>query len=54
MSFDMPPEEFREQGHGMVDWMADYLRDIREHNEIDALRIWFRDWLPGVLEDCHR
>jgi aromatic-L-amino-acid/L-tryptophan decarboxylase len=30
MNFDMSPEEFREQGHRMVDWMADYLRDIRE------------------------
>lgn len=26
----MSPEEFREQGHLMVDWMADYLRDVRE------------------------
>lgn len=25
---DMPPEEFRAHAHRMVDWMADYLRDV--------------------------
>lgn len=31
MSFDMPPDEFREQAHQVVDWIADYLRDIRDY-----------------------
>ncbi len=27
-SGDMPSEEFRKKGHELVDWMADYLRDV--------------------------
>ncbi len=27
---DMPVEEFREFGHKMIDWIADYLKDIEE------------------------
>jgi len=27
---DMPPEEFRRAGHEVIDWITDYLRDIRE------------------------
>src|SRR3984957_16076427 len=27
----MSPDEFRAAGHQVVDWMADYLRDVREY-----------------------
>ena len=27
----MTPEEFRKAGHEVVDWIADYLRDVREY-----------------------
>ena len=27
----MSPEEFRAQAHQVVDWMADYLRDLRDY-----------------------
>jgi aromatic-L-amino-acid/L-tryptophan decarboxylase len=29
-NFDMHPDEFRAQAHRVVDWIADYLRDIRD------------------------
>jgi hypothetical protein len=29
MASSMSPEEFRSAAHQVVDWMADYLRDIR-------------------------
>ena len=29
--FDMNADEFRALGHQVVDWMADYLRDVRKH-----------------------
>lgn len=29
--FDMSPEEFRKSAHEVVDWIADYLRDVREY-----------------------
>ena len=28
---DMPVEEFRKNGHELIDWLADYLRDIDEY-----------------------
>lgn len=28
---DMPPEEFRQFGHQLIDWIADYLRDVGQH-----------------------
>jgi aromatic-L-amino-acid decarboxylase len=28
---DMPVEEFRKNGHELIDWMADYLRDVDEY-----------------------
>jgi aromatic-L-amino-acid/L-tryptophan decarboxylase len=28
---DMPPEEFRRHAHAVVDWIADYLRDVGEY-----------------------
>lgn len=28
---DMPAEEFRQFGHQLIDWVADYLRDIGQH-----------------------
>jgi aromatic-L-amino-acid decarboxylase len=28
---DMPAEEFRQYGHQMIDWVADYLRDIDQY-----------------------
>jgi hypothetical protein len=30
MPFEMSPDEFRASGHQVVDWIADYLRDIRD------------------------
>jgi aromatic-L-amino-acid/L-tryptophan decarboxylase len=34
----MAPEEFRRYGHEVVDWIADYLRDIREFPVLPDLR----------------
>lgn len=31
MNRDMSPDEFREHAHKAVDWIADYLRDIRQY-----------------------
>ena len=28
---DMPTEEFRKSGHQLVDWIADYLKDIEKY-----------------------
>lgn len=42
MSFDMPPEEFRRAGHEVVDWIADYLANIREYPVLPACK-------PGEL-----
>jgi aromatic-L-amino-acid/L-tryptophan decarboxylase len=44
MSFDMSPEEFRRAGHEVVDWIADYLANIREYPVLP-----FRQ--PGDLVD---
>lgn len=30
-SGDMPPEEFRRLGHQLIDWIADYLKDIEKY-----------------------
>ena len=27
----MPPDEFRRRAHEVVDWIADYLRDVEQH-----------------------
>ena len=40
----MSPEEFRAAAHQVVDWMADYLRDIRQYPV-------FPDVEPGALVD---
>ena len=41
---DMPPEEFRRSGHEVIDWIADYLRDIRELPVLPRVQ-------PGVIRD---
>src|SRR6185369_2553683 len=40
----MSPEEFRASGHQVVDWIADYLRDIRDLPVLPDVH-------PGVLTD---
>ena len=42
---DMDPNEFRELGHNVVDWMADYLRDIRHYPAVSRIE-------PGALIDA--
>jgi aromatic-L-amino-acid decarboxylase len=41
---DLPPEEFRALAHHIVDWMADYLRDIRHYPVVSRIE-------PGALID---
>jgi aromatic-L-amino-acid decarboxylase len=40
----MSPEEFRAEAHQVVDWMADYLRDLREYPVLPQVE-------PGALTD---
>src|SRR5579883_9360 len=40
----MSPEEFRKEAHRLVDWMADYLRDIRQYPVLPQVE-------PGALID---
>jgi aromatic-L-amino-acid decarboxylase len=40
----MSPEEFRTEAHKVVDWMADYLRDIRQYPVLPQVE-------PGALID---
>jgi aromatic-L-amino-acid decarboxylase len=40
----MSPEEFRAEAHKVVDWMADYLRDLREYPVLPQVE-------PGALTD---
>ena len=40
----MSPEEFRAEAHKVVDWMADYLRDIRKYPVLPQVQ-------PGALID---
>jgi aromatic-L-amino-acid decarboxylase len=40
----MSPEEFRAQAHQVVDWMADYLRDLRDYPVLPHVE-------PGALID---
>ena len=42
---DMPGEEFRRAAHEVVDWIADYLRDIRERPVLPSVE-------PGELIDA--
>lgn len=35
---DMPPEEFRAHAHRLVDWMADYLRDVGSYPVLPSVR----------------
>lgn len=44
MQLDMSPEEFRRAAHEVVDWMADYLRDIRDYPVLPKVE-------PGTLLD---
>ena len=41
---DMPAEEFRKAGHEIVDWIADYLANPRQHAVMSAIA-------PGDLTD---
>ncbi|HEY3743699.1 MAG TPA: pyridoxal-dependent decarboxylase [Bryobacteraceae bacterium] len=41
---DMHPEEFRELAHHAVDWIADYMRDIRHYPAVSRIE-------PGALID---
>ncbi len=41
----MSPEEFRAAAHEVVDWMADYLRDIRDYPVLAQVE-------PGALIDA--
>lgn len=41
----MSPEEFRAAGHEVVDWIADYLRDVPEYPVTPSVK-------PGALIDC--
>ena len=45
MTNDMAPEEFRRAGHEIVDWIADYLANIREYPVLTARK-------PGDLIDA--
>jgi len=40
----MSPDEFRASGHQVVDWIADYLRDIRDLPVLPDVQ-------PGALID---
>lgn len=40
----MTPEEFRKAGHAVVDWIADYLRDVREYPVTSSVK-------PGDVMD---
>src|ERR1700756_4901601 len=40
----MSPEEFRTEAHKVVDWMADYLRDVRQYPVLPQVE-------PGALID---
>jgi aromatic-L-amino-acid decarboxylase len=42
---DMPPEEFRRLAHEVVDWMADYLRDVEDLPVFPNVR-------PGFLREA--
>ena len=44
MPSEMSPEEFRAAGHQVVDWIADYLRDIRNLPVVPDVQ-------PGALID---
>ena len=41
----MSPDEFRASGHQVVDWIADYLRDIRDLPVLPGVQ-------PGALTDA--
>ena len=43
--FDLPPDEFRALGHHVVDWIADYLRDVRHYPVVSRIE-------PGDLIDA--
>jgi aromatic-L-amino-acid/L-tryptophan decarboxylase len=34
---DMPTEEFRKNGHQLVDWLADYLKDIEKYSPLSQV-----------------
>ena len=42
---DMPAEEFRQYGHQMVDWIADFLENIDDTRVTPAVQ-------PGFLRDA--
>jgi len=44
-SFHMSPEEFRQRGHEMVDWVADYLANVEQYPVNSAVA-------PGAIRNA--
>ena len=43
----MKPEEFRREGHRLIDWLAEYMADVERYPVLtDVKPGWVRDQLP--------
>ena len=42
---DMPPDEFRQMGHQLVDWIADYLNNIENYKVLPSVK-------PGEIKEA--